>query len=415
MIVSTFKKAFNLSLANMVAMALGLLSIPIIIPSLGAETYGNYILTITFCLIISQVVNTRSWEYILSVKNLNNDKVSSAIVLDFAILVILFGLTLFLAPYLGLFFEIQFESIVYLALIASTTQVNWPQGVLRLKNKIFLLSILSVVAPLSKFIWICYADQGDNLDFDSLLEIHALCETFKFVVFNFTASIFIPVKHVFKVSINNFLATLRHCTWLNLGTIMDLPSREFDKVLTSTFFGAEALAIYHIAKKITSVLSIISMPIYQVLYPVINTMYSNKSYTELQSSLKRLMALLMSMTFAVWLLILLFFEVIDNFVFDSILSEHKYFVLSYLLLFSVVTSLSPIHPLFNVVGFYKKNFSITFITNALYFIIFLLIAEKVGLAVVLIAFASQSILLISYKYLLIYQKIARLKKSGDPN
>lgn len=415
MIVSTFKKAFNLSLANMLAMALGLLSIPIIIPSLGAETYGNYILTITFCLIISQVVNTRSWEYILSVKNLNNDKVSSAIVLDFVIFFILFGLTLFLSPYLGLIFEIKFESFVYLALIASTTQVNWPQGVLRLKNKIILLSILSVFAPLSKFIWIYYADQRNNLDFNSLLEIHAFCETFKFVIYNIIASIFIPAKHILKVSINSFLETLRHCTWLNLGTIMDLPSREFDKVLTSTFFGAEVLAVYHIAKKITSVLSIISMPIYQVLYPVINTMYSNKNYTELQSSLRRLMVLLMSLTFVVWLLILAFFEVIDNFVFDGILSEYKFFVMSYLLLFSVATSLSPIHPLFNVVGFYKKNFSITFITNALYFIIFLLIAEKVGLTVVLIAFASQSILLLSYKYRLIYQKIAKLKRCGDAN
>ena len=39
------------------------------------------------------------------------------------------------------------------------------------------------------------------------------------------------------------------------------------------------------------------------------------------------MVLLMSLTFVVWLLILACFEVIDNFVFDSILSEHKFFVI----------------------------------------------------------------------------------------
>lgn len=261
----------------MVAMGIGVITIPMILSSLGAASYGSYVLVITFCLISSQIINTRSWEYILSVQNLNISKIANSIFLDSLAFISLIILIFFFSPVLFEYFNVSVESYLAICVIAATSQVNWPQGVLRLKEKILTLSLLTLVAPMLKLILILYFYIYRKLDLEILINIHAISELSKYIAFQiFAFKIVFKELAEQKFGLIGLLETLKHCLWLNLAPITDLPSREFDKVLTSMFFGQEFLAVYHITKKITSILSVVSMPIYQILYPMINEMYTKK-------------------------------------------------------------------------------------------------------------------------------------------
>lgn len=118
MIKNLFKKAMNLSLANMVAMGIGVITIPMILSSLGAASYGSYVLVITFCLISSQIINTRSWEYILSVQNLNISKIANSIFLDSLAFISLIILIFFFSPVLFEYFNVSVESYLAICVIA---------------------------------------------------------------------------------------------------------------------------------------------------------------------------------------------------------------------------------------------------------------------------------------------------------
>jgi O-antigen/teichoic acid export membrane protein len=415
MIISAFKKAINLSVANMVAMGIGVIIIPITLSSLGAESYGEYVLIITFCLILTQVVNTRSWEYILSVKNLDDTKVANSILLDIAIFFIQLFLAMLLLPFLFEYFELDVSSIALVALIAATTQINWPQGVLRLKDKIFTLSMLIVISPIIKLLSVLYFYSFGKLDLDTLIAIHAVSELIKYLLFNFIAFNFVSKPEVGSISFKGIRSTFKHCFWLNLVPIMDLPSREFDKVLTSMFFGADFLAVYHITKKITSIVSVVSMPIYQVLYPIINEMYAGKNYSNLKKSIKKLFLSLNIVSLTAWLFLFMVFDFLDAVIFDNTLIQYKVFVLSYLFLFCISTSFSPIHPLFNVAGFYRKTSLICFLSNFLYLILVYCMHEIIGVYVLVFAFAIQFSIVILYKYYYIRKEFNNLKLISERN
>lgn len=396
----------NLSLANMVAMGIGVITIPMILSSLGAASYGSYVLVITFCLISSQIINTRSWEYILSVQNLNISKIANSIFLDSLAFISLIILIFFFSPVLFEYFNVSVESYLAICVIAATSQVNWPQGVLRLKEKILTLSLLTLVAPMLKLILILYFYIYRKLDLEILINIHAISELSKYIAFQiFAFKIVFKELAEQKFGLIGLLETLKHCLWLNLAPITDLPSREFDKVLTSMFFGQEFLAVYHITKKITSILSVVSMPIYQILYPMINEMYTKKKFESLKKSVVKLVLSLNAASLGAWIMFWISFEVVDSIAFDGILREYKNFILLYLFFFCISTSLSPVHPLFNVTGNYRKSFAICFLSNFLYLILVYSFQNTLGIYVMIFAFSIQFVSVIICKSIFIQRSL----------
>jgi PST family polysaccharide transporter len=410
MLRQIFAKASSLGVASLLSMALGLVVIPLMVRELGVSIYGDYILTVTFCIVLSLIVNSRSWEVILSSTQYSSKSnvILPSIILDVIYPFILFFSSLLLFPFyadkLGLAYDL--EMVIIVGIITATMQVNWPQGILRKNDKIKTLAVLSFISPLCRLVLILLVSSFYGLSLNAALIIHAVSEGLKFFVFHVVGASLLKNEKLEALSSENVIETFKHCCWLNLVPIFDLPSRELDKVIVSLYFGNEVVAIYHIIKKMTAVISLITTPVYQILYPYITRYKKESNFKDMLSMLKKLVLVMsLGVVFMIAIFILAA-KPINSWIFDGALNGYLIFATLYLTSFGFAAAFSPLHPVFNVIGYYKYTSLLCLISNCIYLIV-VVNTVSLGLYAILVGFILQSTLLLTIKGVMINRYIHR--------
>jgi O-antigen/teichoic acid export membrane protein len=209
------------------------------------------------------------------------------------------------------------------------------------------------------------------------------------------------------LSFNSLFETFKHCFWLNLAPIFDLPSRELDKIIVSIYFGNDVVAIYHIVKKMTAVISLITTPVYQILYPYITKYKKENNLKGMYSFLRKLIFFMLVGVIAMVVIFSLTVKPINYWIFDGALNGYLVFATLYLTAFGLAAAFSPLHPVYNVLGYYRYTSLLSFVTNAIYLVV---VVGTIGLGIyaVLVGFIIQATLLLTIKAVTINRNIHRI-------
>ena len=269
------------------ANVLGLLSIAIFTHSMGPKIFGYYVLMLTFIEIIDRLFNFQTWQAFIKyaidfqIKNENHNLMKLlkyCFLIDLISLSIAFFVALLSVRFFISYFNIPIEysylvELLSASLLCKVFEVS--TGIFRIFDEFRVQVKIVFYSALIKFILYCfiYLKSGSFEEFvyaSVLVQLIAMLIKFFFVkkVLNRNGYNIIditqePINHKLMKELKIF----SFIVYNNFDVSVRMVSRQLDTVILGRLYGAEVVGIYKIAKEVAGIVSKLTDPIYQAIYP----------------------------------------------------------------------------------------------------------------------------------------------------
>lgn len=295
---------------------------------------------------------------------------------------------------------------------------NWNSDLINL-IRIYSLFILfnitgtsiGIIRVFDKFKYSSYINVTVSI-FKSILYLITLIFSVNMVYFIFVEVIFTLINTLFILGLafkilreNNIFSMfkgrvkwnkefLKFNLYCNFMTTLDVPISHLTPFLINSFIGLEFISVYKVIEKIGGIISKISSPLVNIVYPEISMKVSEDKVTDAISLVKKLfifISLFGALTFGVvyltqklWINIL----IADG---ERFIGNILFYIIFVVIKFSFVG----VYPLFISLGYIKYNIPIIIISNLLYLCIIPVLTLNLNINGIIIAQFIQAALVIS--------------------
>jgi O-antigen/teichoic acid export membrane protein len=294
-----FKNASVLFSGSTIAGLMSLVSISLAARTLGAEKLGVFAMIQSFVIIIDRLMNFQCWQATIKfgADFLKQDKKENfkslakfCTILDFATAIVGTVLAVIIIYFFSNWKGWQ-QQTIYTGLVFSFWILfnlnGTATGLLRLFNKFKFIAAAKITASALRLILIIFAYlfSGGLIVFAAIWVFSIMIESALLLGGGW--------REVKKKTGDNFLKAKLNITakdkniWkfvlsTNLNQSVRLASRELDVLIIGATLGAAATGIYKIARQFAMILTQLTEPIYQAIYPEMSHLAAEKRFTELK-------------------------------------------------------------------------------------------------------------------------------------
>jgi len=282
-----------------------LLKISVLTRFLSKSDFGLMAIVVFVMGITNLFVDLGLTSAILHKQNIEKDEFSSLYWLNIAISIVFFIFLLGIAPFIAAFYiEPELESLLPLMSITILLS-SFGRQFRAIEQKGLNFIFISIVDIFSAVLSLLFAVVLACHDYG----VYAL--VYSALLLNLISNIAFFVRGMNRVGLRRHFVFRETEPFLRIGLyqvggqIMNYISRDFDILMIGKFFGAEALGGYSLAKQV------VSRPT-QVINPILTSVAApvfarlNDKLTHLRSSYLKLVNIISTMNFAIYLLIFLF-------------------------------------------------------------------------------------------------------------
>lgn len=415
------KQASILLGGNLSASILNFFSVAIAIKALGVESFGAVTLLQSYILVFSLCFNSQAWQGLIKYFNIESDK-KGLIKLTFQYDLICALIGMFLAFQLSGFYTEYFnlseytELLKWCSLYVFINQTSVAIGVLRYQERYNILAMQSVISAVMFFSF-ALIGQWYSLGVEYFVATYLVSLGGGNIFIQLCCSNYLFNQNKANVKIKTKLNKKAYNKFnygVHLTALADIPVKQLDNILVGAVVSVEAAGAYRVIKQIATISTKVTGPLNQVLYPEINNLLAAKAFKKVKTAMVKLFILLALPSFFAVLLASTTVEYWIPAVFTENLLSYKWQIITFLVIHAAATVFTPIHPVFLALGYVKKLFYITLISNIVLCTAIILLGSRIGLWGVLIAIALQYLYTIIWKLPLILNKLTLEANESTP-
>lgn len=405
---------------SFVASLLGLVSLPLSVQLLGPYLFGLFVLIQWYERLFDALINFQSWQVVIkygaqALEENDNERLKQyikvAFLIDAVSAVVGALVAMLLADLVGGWLDwdaltIRLARIFSVAISFRIT--GTAEGVLRLFGRFTAFSIQSVLGSALKLLGIVglvLFDVRDNLE---AFVYVTLVSVFARHVFLGTVTLRElrrrGLSGWFRAPIRGSGSFVRFAMWSNLQHTVHIPLQEFDKILIAQIISVEAVGVYQVFKQFGQVLSKVTTPIYQAIFPELSSMIAaGRQRTAAVTTAKASVLFLIVACVPVALLSVSAPWWLERF-FGPVFASYWLTFVLYLVARTVSASAAPIDPLFVSFGFVRQKFFISLVVSVLYVVAAWYLCHAFDLAGMVLSYALQMFLLYASMIAVMYIK-----------
>lgn len=409
-----FKNSLHAIVGEGGASFLNVFVLIVLIKLIGDENYGILALSQSYMLILDTIINMQSWNGVIRYGEQSLKKhcvtdyfkyIKLGTILDISTAILGCIIGYFLANIIGNFFGWSNELILCAKIFSIEIFFHFsgtPTAVLRIENKFNLISIQKILSAFIKLLLlISMFIFKEKIGLIPCVVIYVLSDVLGHLLLTLLSINVLRKKYklrniVFSKLPNNSFEFVKFTFWNTLTDITDIPVQNLDVFIVSKL-GVDKVAIYKVFKQIISMLSKLTKPIYQAIYPQFAGLIAEKKYKEgynvvitIRNNILKYatpFSLLVGITSFFWLKI----------TFGVNYASNWYVLLFYLIIHTIALSYTTIHPYFIALGDAFASFRYSLYSNVLYLIIAYLLVSHFGMVGILIGYFVQFMALITLK------------------
>lgn len=361
---------------------IGMLSLAIIVKTIGLEANGMILSIIAYCQLMNNVFGFKSYQALIRYITIYLEKKENNMVKKYiyqsyfldiaaALLAAISGF-IFLEIYAS-FMDWNNEIVYYckIFLIAYFSQIQGtPVGVLRAFNKFNFITYNNVIISIIKLIgYLLGFILGLRFKYFIIVEIilivlpNIILNIFAFNILK-KNNLHKFYKEKFKVEKEFFMFNF----YSNISSTIDIPVGTLTTIFINKYLGYTDISIYKIFEKIGGMIGKLGAPLNQIIYPELNKYIAKKDYKRAKKINDKLVR---------------YISLLGCFIIIGVYITHKYWLgmfiedyykyisslLFYLIFIVFVNATSSVHSLFMALNYIKYNIPILLIVNSIYLII----------------------------------------------
>ncbi len=421
-----FKNSFFAVIGEASSSLINLAVVIFLIRILGAEGYGILILAQAYMTIVDTLVNMQSWSSVIKysdeAKAKNNAieyhgylKLGS--ILDITTAIIGFILCYFLAGFVGNILNWS-PLLINCAKIFSFVIIfhfsGTPTAILRMENKFNLVAIQKIISALIKVIaFVLIIIFYGKLSVIGGVIIYAITDIIGHLILTIMAFHLIHKKigllNVIKAPIPSKAKEFTKFTiWQTLTDAVDLPVQQFDVFIISKL-SLEMVAIFKVFKQLISVLSKITTPLCQAIFPEFSRLSATSKNIEGYNVVLKIRNVTLKYILPISIIVGLTSYWWLSLVFGSLYGHYWYIFTIYLIAHTIALSYTTIHPYFVSLGQVFYSFIYVLISNIIYIFVAYFATINFGMLGLIISYIIQYSIVISLKNIRI-KKVLKLNK-----
>jgi O-antigen/teichoic acid export membrane protein len=381
-----FKNSATLLSGNIWANIMGLVSFSLFTHSQGTVLFGQYVLFLSFIEIVDRVFNFQTWQAFIKYANdflVQNEKKNVVMLIKYSFLVDFFSLivatfvAIILSPFVLEFYNIPNDFLSLLFLMSLTILFRTAEittGIFRFYNKFALQAKIvfyssSIKLGLFLLITICCPK------FDFFIYATILSQLITTILkFYFAKSVLkkdsISVRDLVICKIDMYLIKkmkiLHFIIYNNFDVTVRMISRQLDTVLIGRFFGSELVGLYKVVKEISNLVTKLTDPVYQTLYPEFAKMLSGKKYKEAKVLSIKIAYMSGSIGLIFYILFAVFGEWSIGIAFGHDFIQAYWPTMTYFIAILIAIITMTLYPLQHAFGYAKQSFLNQLFSTILY-------------------------------------------------
>lgn len=403
---------------NVFASIIALINTAILVKAIGLEQNGMIFMALSYIMLFNAIFNFQSYNaiirYIPRVKD-NKEKMSSYITQGFILDIVTAGLAMVMAVVcIPIFMKIMkwdtsmslYLKLYVIIILFKTTGTML--GILRIFEKFKESVNVNIIESISKLVlYIICMSLNLKIEAYILAEIISLLVSVLYMMYISRKVLIENDIKLRKVKIDKEF--LKYNIYSNIEMAVDLPIQYITPFVINGFLGFSDISVYKIIEKIGGIISRVTLPISQAIYPNLSEAIGENRINDAISMHKKIIknigifgTLIIVITFIthkIWLWILI-----------PINKVNVAALILYLISIILNNMFMALYPIFNFLGYIKQNIKIVLISNIIYLIILIYLANMIGLIGVIIAKIIQSIIVIIAKEVILkrnsYMEIA---------
>lgn len=417
-----FKNSFYAVVGEGGASAINLIIMVLLIKLMGNEGYATLILAQSYMLILDTIINMQCWKGVIKfgeeAKATKNDeefngylKLGAILDISTAVLgcIISFILSSILGNALGwsetLITSAQIFSIVILFHFSGT-----PTAILRMNDKFNWVAVQKIISALLKMlaiivilIFIKKISVITGVIIYALTDIigHLILIGMSLVIVHKDMGIKTVIKSKLPIKSKEFT---KFTIWTTLSDVVDVPVQYFDVFIISKL-NLSLVAIFKVFKQLISIISKLTTPLYQAIYPQFSKLVANNQKTEGYNVVLKVRKTVIKFFLPVSIIIGLTSYWWLQLIFDINYANYWYVLCIYLVSHTFALSYTTIHPYFVSIGKVLDSFIICMISNIVYIIIAYSLVNILGMIGLIFAYVVQFSIVIFAKKIIIERSL----------
>ena len=378
---------------NIISSLLGLVSLAILTRALSLEIFGIYTLIIALVHILDRLTSFQTWQALIhfgshALEQNDKKQLTSLFLfgwlLDIASGFVGFGMALAITIWLPGMFNLNEATLLPVAIATSVLLFNWlssSTAIMRLFDRYYAQAIyqnITAILSLTSVIFLWYSDTTNLLPYLAAFAISRIIGQLTFAGLSIQEAINqgiwsadqINLKHMFQKSPKLW----RFVFTTNLDGMVRVV-REIDVFVVNALLGPTFVALYKIARSLTSAVGKLTGPFYQASYPELARFIAQKDYIGMTKMMKHTSLSLGAFVTLSWLLFLIFGPFILPTIFGPAYASAYPVTLACMSAMVIWAFAQPLSPAMMALGKVGSLLVIHIITTVLY-IIMLAVASK---------------------------------------
>ncbi|MFV7790541.1 lipopolysaccharide biosynthesis protein [Aliarcobacter lanthieri] len=294
------KNAAILLTGNTGANILGLISLSIFTHSQGVLLFGYYILYMTYIDIVSKLFSFQTWQAFIKFATDFKERhehtkfimlLKYSFFIDCITIIFAFFVVVAFGSFSISFFEIpkEYQNILIFMSFTILFQVmDITTGIFRVYNKFKIQAKIAVYTSFIKLLLFSivaiFYPTFEMFIYMTVISQFIIMVLKYIYVKDLLSKNSIKIKDIIKQNIDfeyfKHIKILSFIVYNNFDISVRMLSRQFDVVILGKLFGAEIVGLYKIAKEIANIISKLTDPIYQTIYPEFARLLANNNKKE---------------------------------------------------------------------------------------------------------------------------------------
>jgi O-antigen/teichoic acid export membrane protein len=392
-----FKNAGILLTGNIISSIFSIVTIALMTRALSLEDFGRYALLTAFIGLIDRLVNFQAWQALIHFgasahKSGDDGKLISLFsfgwCLDVATGVVGYFLVIVLSMFIPHWFGLGEHATLFVAIGGCSILFNWtatPIAILRLYDKFYLQALYQKITAglmLLCTIVLLYSNQDTILPFVIALTLSGLAgKAFLYAV---------AVRELHRRQLLNtekidFVALLnttprlwRFIITSNLDGVVRV-FRDVDIFIVNALLGPVSVALYKIARSLTTAFGMLTGPFFQAIYPELSKLFAGNRMHEFTTLMKTSAKSLGLLTLSAWLVFLVVGPMVLEYGFGEDYVR-AFGVVSLCMAAMVIWSIAlPLSPAMMALGKVEISLIIHVVTTLVYLAMLVVFAGSFGL------------------------------------
>lgn len=380
------KNAGALLSGSIISSVLGLITLAITARALGPEAFGILVLIQTYILAVDGIMNFQSWQAVVKFgtdlhESSQSEKFKAMIkyilIIDIFTAVLAMITASILIVFLGPFINIaessyQYVTIYSLSILFHISGV--PIAVLRIFNKFKLFAFQSILTSVIKLISVAilYITEVELIGFILVWTLTDIIGHITLQYFGVRELKNQKYRGVSKVNIRVLKGHLKD-VWTfvittNLNSSIRMTTRQLDILIVGGMLGSNAVGLYKIAKQFSAILSKVSDPLYQAIYPQLTILNNQKRLFEFKKLMVHSSILVAVPVILIWIVFLIFGDQIITLTVGTPFLDGKSVMLWYMLAIVISVISFPLQPAMLAIGYPQYSFWVHLFSTVIYFL-----------------------------------------------